>query len=200
MFAAGASRAVARAAGRRGFATAAKASGAAVPNCLVHHGNQFRMHFLNHPGVMALSSLLEMKGVTYMRANFTQQHVDDMRSYDEELARKAQLALDNGLAINFLQLELIEQNLPLLLKEKEQLDAARKEVLGRGAGDYSPLKADTSACENLGAGGPGEGFKLKIPEAYKKLVGATGDKASHKMDLSVHGVGVTPPGYQKGFR
>ena len=41
---------------------------------------------------------------------------------------KAQIALDNGLAINFIDLETVEEDLPRLLEEKKQLDAARKAV------------------------------------------------------------------------
>merc|ERR1719498_1828058 len=89
---------------------------------------------------MAVATLLEMKGVTRMRANFTQENIEAMKEYDVELARKAQIPLDNGLPINFLDMERIEQNLPRLLKEKEQLTAAREEVLARKVGDYGPLK------------------------------------------------------------
>merc|ERR1719188_894808 len=63
-----------------------------------------------------------------MRANFTQENIEKMKAFDPELARKAQIALDNKLPINFQQLELIEESLPRLLDEKKQLETARSEV------------------------------------------------------------------------
>ena len=85
------------------------------------------------------------------------------QEYDAEIARKAQIAYDNGLAINFMDLERIEQNLPKLLKEKEQMEAVRKEILGRGVGDYTPLKSPTDQCKI-------ETFKLKMPDSYRNLL------------------------------
>merc|ERR1719343_901379 len=63
-----------------------------------------------------------------MRANFTQENIEEMKKFDPELARKAQIAYDNKLPINFQQLELIEESLPRLLEEKKQLTAARSET------------------------------------------------------------------------
>merc|ERR1719235_415249 len=63
-----------------------------------------------------------------MRANFTQENIEEMKKFDPELARKAQIAYDNKLPINFQQLEVIEENLPRLMEEKQQLEAARAEV------------------------------------------------------------------------
>merc|ERR1719343_879849 len=63
-----------------------------------------------------------------MRATFTQDNVEKMKAFDPELARKAQIAHDNELPINFQQLELIDDTLPRLLEEKTQLGAARAEV------------------------------------------------------------------------
>merc|ERR1719191_2046113 len=60
-----------------------------------------------------------------MRATFTQENVDAMKEFDLELARKAQIAFDNQLPVNFVQLDNIETELPRLLEEKKQLDAAR---------------------------------------------------------------------------
>merc|ERR1719458_678765 len=60
-----------------------------------------------------------------MRANFTQENIENMKNFDPELARKAQLAYDHKLPINFQQLEIIEEALPRLLEEKKQLEAAR---------------------------------------------------------------------------
>merc|ERR1719413_28372 len=63
-----------------------------------------------------------------MRANFTQENIEGMKAFDPELARKAQIAFDNKLPVNFQQLELIEESLPRLLEEKKQLEAARAGV------------------------------------------------------------------------
>merc|ERR1719264_1711679 len=63
-----------------------------------------------------------------MRANFTQENIEGMKAFDPELARKAQIAYDNKLPVNFQQLELIDETLPRLLEEKTQLEAARSEI------------------------------------------------------------------------
>merc|ERR1719433_850439 len=63
-----------------------------------------------------------------MRAHFTPENIEKMKAFDPELARKAQIAHDHNLPINFMQLELIDEKLPRLLKEKEQLEVARSEV------------------------------------------------------------------------
>merc|ERR1740139_2193277 len=60
-----------------------------------------------------------------MRANFTQENIEKMKAFDPDLARKAQIALDHKLPINFQQLEIIEDALPRLLEEKVQLETAR---------------------------------------------------------------------------
>merc|ERR1719163_2170451 len=60
-----------------------------------------------------------------MRANFTPENIEEMKKFDPDLARKAQIAYDNRLPINFQQLDLIDETLPRLLAEKEQLDDAR---------------------------------------------------------------------------
>merc|ERR1712083_308278 len=74
--------------------------------------------------------------------------VEGMKAFDPELARKAQLALDHKLPINFQQLELIEESLPRLLEEKSQLEAARGEVakLPVGGPYELPKSVNTSAC------------------------------------------------------
>merc|ERR1739844_159439 len=87
---------------------------------------QFR--FINHPGVMTVSKLLEMRSISRMRANFTQENIEKMKAFDHELARKAQLAYDHKLPINFQQLEIIDEALPRLLEEKKQLETARDGV------------------------------------------------------------------------
>merc|ERR1719240_1391727 len=54
-----------------------------------------------------------------MRASFTAENVEAMKSFDPELARKAQIAMDNKLPVNFQQLEMIDENLPQYLEEKK---------------------------------------------------------------------------------
>merc|ERR1719160_1507161 len=82
-----------------------------------------------------------------MRATFTQENVDAMKEFDLELARKAQIALDNQLPTNFVQLDTIEQDLPRLLEEKKQLDSARTEVLKLPGGKHDlPEGLDLSAA------------------------------------------------------
>merc|ERR1719247_2459954 len=56
-----------------------------------------------------------------MRANFTQDNVQKVAEFDPDLGRKAQIAYDNKLPINFQQLELIDDILPRLLEEKGQI-------------------------------------------------------------------------------
>merc|ERR1719326_2187473 len=96
-----------------------------VPDVFVQFGMEQQFRFVSHPGVMAVSKLLEQRMVTQMRANFTQENVEKIKDFDPELARKAQIAYDHKLPINFQQLELIEDILPRLLEEKTQLEAAR---------------------------------------------------------------------------
>merc|ERR1719163_1487866 len=63
-----------------------------------------------------------------MRAHFTPENIEEMKKFDPDLARKAQIAYDNKLPINFQQLDVIEESLPRLLEEKKQLETARSEV------------------------------------------------------------------------
>merc|ERR1719148_280965 len=63
-----------------------------------------------------------------MRANFTQENIENMKAFDPELCLSGQLAYDHKLPINFQQLEIIDEALPRLLEEKKQLEAARAEV------------------------------------------------------------------------
>merc|ERR1712066_1212266 len=99
-----------------------------VPDVFVQFGMEQQFRFVSHPGVMAVSRLLEMKTISRMRANFTQENIEKMKAFDPELARKAQLAYDHKLPINFQQLEIIDEALPRLLEEKKQLEVAREEV------------------------------------------------------------------------
>merc|ERR1719222_237387 len=82
-----------------------------------------------------------------MRANFTQENIEKMKAFDPELARKAQIAHDHKLPVNFQQLEVIEDTLPRLLEEKKQLEAARSAVakLPMGGPYELPKDLDTSA-------------------------------------------------------
>merc|ERR1711972_702411 len=90
----------------------------------------------------------EMQTISKMRANFTQENIEEMKKFDPELARKAQIAYDNKLPVNFQQLELIEESLPRLLEEKKQLEAARSAVgkLPVGGPYEMPKGLDISAA------------------------------------------------------
>merc|ERR1712187_991722 len=105
-----------------------------APDVFVQFGMEQQFRFISHPGVMVLSKLLEMQTVAKMRATFTQENIEEMKKFDPELSRKAQIAFDSKLPINFQQLEIIEEALPRLLDEKKQLEAARAEVAKLPAG------------------------------------------------------------------
>merc|ERR1719439_422165 len=92
-----------------------------------------------------------MRQVTQMRANFTQDNVNKVKEFDPDLARKAQVAFDNKLPINFQQLELIDDVLPRLLEEKKQLEVARTECakLPVGGPYALPKSVDVSACRPI---------------------------------------------------
>ncbi|CAD7948872.1 unnamed protein product [Amoebophrya sp. A25] len=156
----------ARGALRRAASAAPSAGGQGakvVPMSLCCHGNAYAFHYLNHPGVMAVSTLLEMKGVVDMRANFTQENVEALKEFDVELARKGQIALDHGLAVNFLDLEYIDETLPRLLIEKELSQMAQLDILQRKDGDYAPMKSlEPRKKEAVNAA------MLKMPSVYKK--------------------------------
>jgi len=121
-----------------------------VPNCIVSFGHEFRLHFVNHPGVMAVTKLLELRALVEKRANFTQGNIDEMKNFDEELAAKAQIAYDNGVAINMKELLDIEANLPKLLEEKAQLENARSVAHSLPEGQYNyPPGLDISKCKGV---------------------------------------------------
>jgi hypothetical protein len=115
-----------------------------VPDVFASVGWENRVTFISHPGVMALSKLLEQQGVVRMKARFNQELVHEIAEHDEELARKAQIALDNDLAVEWRALDSIEQELPRLLKEKAEIEKARAHVLAAKAGDYSAPAFDPS--------------------------------------------------------
>merc|ERR1712051_526794 len=119
-----------------------------APDVFVQFGLEQQFRFINHPGVMAVSKLLEMRSIARMRANFTQENIEGMKAFDPELARKAQLAFDHKLPINFQQLEIIDEALPRLLEEKQQLEVAREEVskLPIGGPYELPVELDISAA------------------------------------------------------
>merc|ERR1719215_2381459 len=117
-----------------------------VPDVFVQFGLEQQFRFISHPGVMAVSRLLEMRTITRMRANFTQENIEGMKAFDPDLARKAQIAFDNKLPVNFQQLELIEESLPRLLEEKTQLEKLRAEVAKLPIGKYDMPKVDISAA------------------------------------------------------
>merc|ERR1712151_885491 len=122
-----------------------------APDVFVQFGLEQQFRFINHPGVMAVSKLLEMRTIARMRANFTQENIEKMKMFDPELARKAQIAYDHKLPVNFQQLEIIEDTLPRLLEEKKQLDVARQttEQMKLGGPYELPKSLDTSACRPI---------------------------------------------------
>ncbi|VWU50781.1 conserved protein, unknown function [Hepatocystis sp. ex Piliocolobus tephrosceles] len=111
-----------------------------VCDVLVSFGvRQNKTTFISHPGVMAVSQLLEMKLITRPRATLTQENVNAMVEFDLDLAKKAQIAVDNDLPVNFFDLEYIDrpEYLKMLIEEKEVLKKAREEVLNKKKGDYT---------------------------------------------------------------
>lgn len=132
-----------------------------VPDVFAMYGWEGTVVFASHPGVMAISKLLEQKSIVSYRATFDQDIVDEMKAFDDELPRKAQIALDNKLPISWRSLDYIEDELPRLMEEKKQLDAARKQVMSAKVGDYSQPKIDGSVC-TPGPNNPG----VKYPSPW----------------------------------
>lgn len=118
-----------------------------MPMCITKFGHEEQVHFVQHPGVMAVSRLLELRWITRMRATFTPQQVIEMGEYDEEVAALADIACQNNLSINFIDMEKIEENLPRLIKEKEQLAAAREAVMALPKGNYNMPDVTLDAVE-----------------------------------------------------
>merc|ERR1719181_790497 len=105
-----------------------------------------------------------------MRANFTQDNVEKIKDFDPELARKAQIAYDHKLPINFQQLELIEDILPRLLEEKTQLEAARTTVAKLPAGKYElPKELDLSAVRPQPGQKDHQGTRMELPAVKYEL-------------------------------
>eukprot|EP00401_Gymnodinium_catenatum_P070846 CAMPEP_0117537762 /NCGR_PEP_ID=MMETSP0784-20121206/42136_1 /TAXON_ID=39447 /ORGANISM="" /LENGTH=166 /DNA_ID=CAMNT_0005334367 /DNA_START=116 /DNA_END=616 /DNA_ORIENTATION=+ len=150
-----------------------------APDVFVQFGVEQQFRFVSHPGVMVLSKLLEMRTIAKMRANFTQENIQEMKKFDPELARKAQIAYDNKLPVNFQQLEIIEESLPRLLAEKAQLEAARDGVakLPIGGPYELPKGLDVSAARPIPGQTDVEGTAIEIarlknyeiPERLKQL-------------------------------
>ena len=112
-----------------------------VPDIFASVGWENRVTFISHPGVMAVAKLLEQKGITRMKATFNQELIHEIAEYDEELGRKAQIAFDNGLSVEWRALDHIEEELPRLLEEKKEIESARKQVMS--SKDYSQPKINT---------------------------------------------------------
>lgn len=154
-----------QAAGLVGRSALRLAAAQPVPDCAVTFGHSLQFTFMSNPAVMAVSNILELQGVVQMRANFTLENIEAMKEFDEELARKAQIAFDNDLSINFKDLETIEDDLDRLKIEQQQLTEARKEVMARKIGDYGPLKTDISATK-------GQSLEFVLdPKVIEKLKG-----------------------------
>ncbi|PHJ21832.1 hypothetical protein CSUI_004322 [Cystoisospora suis] len=121
-------------------ATRAAAQGAEVPDVLVTFGNQAsKITFVSHPGVMAISKLLEMTYISEHRAVLSQANVDAIREFDEDLADKAQIAVDNNLPVNFQKLDYFDRPefVEMFKKEDVLLKKARQEVLSAPKGQYT---------------------------------------------------------------
>merc|ERR1719502_236435 len=108
-----------------------------------------------------------------MRANFTQENIEKVKEFDPDLARKAQIAYDHKLPINFQQLELIEDILPRLLEEKAQLETARTEVAKLPVGSYElPKTLDLSAVRPAPGQRDIQGTRGELPLVkYPELAG-----------------------------
>lgn len=139
-----------------------------IPYCITKFGHDEQVHFVQHPGVLAVARLLELRWITRMRATFTPQQVIEMGEYDEECAALADIACQHNLAINMIDMEKIEENLPRLLKEKEQLAVAREAVMALPKGKYDmpnvPLDAVDIQPKKIGAESKG-----RIADAVKGL-------------------------------
>eukprot|EP00439_Symbiodinium_sp_Y106_P058884 s54_g8.t1 len=122
-----------------------------VPEVFMQFGLEQQFRFISHPGIMVVSKLLEMRTIAQMRATFSQENIEQMKAFDPDLARKAQIAYDNKIPVNFQQLELIEDILPRLIEEQKQLNTARSEVakLPVGGPYEMPKSVDVSACRPI---------------------------------------------------
>ncbi|EER09646.1 conserved hypothetical protein [Perkinsus marinus ATCC 50983] len=135
-----------------------------VPDVFATFGWERRLTVIHHPGVMAISKLLDQRTVVRPRATFNQELVEEIGDYDEDLQRKAQVALDNGLAIEWRVLDFIDDELPRLLAEKREIEKAREQVMSKAPGDYTQPVFDSSVVvptpANLGRNYP----TLNVPD------------------------------------
>mmetsp|Transcript_4782 Transcript_4782/g.11074 ORF Transcript_4782/g.11074 Transcript_4782/m.11074 type:complete len:291 (+) Transcript_4782:165-1037(+) len=172
-----------------------------VPDCMVSFGVQDqKLTFISHPGVMAIARLTELGPIVMWRGHLTQEHVDAFAEFDDELARKAQIAVDHDLPVNMIELEYIERPgyLDRLLKDKAQLEEIRREVMAMPPGDYSQPKSVEGykrpdiGIEQRGWPPPMEGMHLfdgkltsgtPLPEERERLMREgflPSDKPEHK--------------------
>merc|ERR1712151_1291638 len=113
----------------------------------------------------------EMKTITRMRANFTQENIEGMKAFD------------NKLPVNFQQLELIEETLPRLVEEKTQLDTLRKEVAKLPPGKYDMPKVDISACRPVPGQKDVQGTLGELAEVmYPGQIAATAPTLPKKLE------------------
>eukprot|EP01068_Selenidium_serpulae_P006596 Selendium_serpulae@DN4450_c1_g1_i1.p1 len=130
---------------------AGRAARGAVPEVLAQFGaREQRTVFRSHPAVMMVARLLEMRHLVRPRAVPTAQNVEDIRKFDAALSQKVKIAVDNGLSINFQELEHLDrpEYLAICLAEKQKLNAIRNEVSRMAAGEYkvpSALEGFTAA-------------------------------------------------------
>ncbi|KAF4678218.1 hypothetical protein FOL47_003280 [Perkinsus chesapeaki] len=135
-----------------------------VPDVFATFGWERRLTVIHHPGVMAISKLLDQRTIVRPRATFNQELVEEIGDYDEDLQRKAQVALDHGLAIEWRVLDFIDDELPRLLAEKKEIEKAREQVMSKAPGDYTQPVFDSTVVvptpANLGRNYP----TLNVPD------------------------------------
>eukprot|EP00923_Selenidium_pygospionis_P045789 GHVN01079056.1.p1 GENE.GHVN01079056.1~~GHVN01079056.1.p1 ORF type:complete len:280 (+),score=25.64 GHVN01079056.1:518-1357(+) len=114
-----------------------------VPEVLVQFGRGTQsIYFKSHPAVMMIARLLD-SDFLQARAIFTQKNIDDIAKFDEHLAAKCQVAYNNNLPMNMIEIENLHNPavLEMFQKEKEACDRAREEVMAAPKGKYDPPKA-----------------------------------------------------------
>lgn len=115
-----------------------------IPDVFCKFGNQNSIFFLSHPGVLSLSTLLDMPGIVQMKANFTQEDSDEIKKYDVELGHQAEIAAKNQVPISWQDLPHVEQEMGHHLAEQEVLAQCRQQVLAAEPGDYTLPDLDYS--------------------------------------------------------
>ncbi|CDJ61827.1 hypothetical protein, conserved [Eimeria maxima] len=88
---------------------------------------------------MAISKLIEMNHLIQYRAVLTQENVDEIAEFDPDLAKKAQIALDEGLAVNFQDLDYFydKELVNKYKQEKKILNKIRQEIFNSPKGVYN---------------------------------------------------------------